>query len=393
MHRHTRLFLLMAVLGVALITGSCKWFKGNSNKNASAPPKLARWVMQYRSPLSQGLTGNDLSESFYYSSISVLSPSLVYVGGDMRNPKNREDRVGVIVKTTDGGQTWNETVLEQAGVADIRLNGMAFADADNGFVVGRGQGNIALMFKTTDGGKTWAFTRFGEMKQTPTCIFMADAQTGWMGGASSLDEEDEEGEPGGPSDLLTTTDGGKTWQSQARLPVSIYDIQFLDKTVGWASGSRGAIYHTTNGGLTWDKQRTELETGEAYTMPGTEGAKLFDVNGICFVDADHGYAAARARSEEETGRVIGTTNGGTVWTKQRIVADSGAHDVVFINANEGWILTDRGSYIYHTTDGNRTWLSEKRDLEFDPPVSRLGAADAQHVWAVGGGMIIVRQSD
>jgi len=117
------------------------------------------------------------------------------------------------------------------------------------------------------------------------------------------------------------------------------------------------------------------------------------VGGICFVDAEHGYAAARARSEEETGRIIGTSNGGTVWNKQRIVADSGARDLFFINANEGWILTDRGSYIYHTTDGNKTWLSEKKDLEYDPPVSRIAAADAQHVWAVGGGMIIVRQSD
>ena len=158
-------------------------------------------------------------------------------------------------------------------------------------------------------------------------------------------------------------------------------------------GSKGAIYHTTNGGLTWDKQRTELETGDAYTMPGSEGAKLFDVSGICFVDADHGYAAARAREEEETGRVIGTANGGATWTRQGRITDSGVHDLFFVSANEGWILTDKGSYILHTTDGNKSWLSEKKELDFDPPVSRVGAADAQHVWAVGGGMIIVSQSN
>src|SRR5512138_139543 len=100
MHRNMRLGLFAVVLSVAFITGSCKWFRGNSNKNNtnSNSPKLAHWEPQYRSPLSQGLTGNDLSESFYYSSIAVLSPSLVFVAGDMRNPKNHEDRVGVIVK-------------------------------------------------------------------------------------------------------------------------------------------------------------------------------------------------------------------------------------------------------------------------------------------------------
>jgi photosystem II stability/assembly factor-like uncharacterized protein len=396
MYGKKRLGLLAIIFCVALIAGSCKGSKGNGSQNTnSSAAKLARWVAQFRSPLAQGLTGNDLAENFYYSSISVLSPSLVYVGGDMRNPKIKEDRVGVVVKTTDGGQTWAETILEQPGVAMIRINGMAFVDSETGFAVGRVQGNDAIMFKTTDGGKTWAFSRLASLKQIPTCIFMADAETGWMGGATSADETDdeEEAEPGGPSDLLATTDGGKTWQSQVRLPVTIYDLQFLDKQTGWASGSNGAVYHTTNSGLSWDKQRTELEPGEAFTIPGTEGAKKFDMNGISFTDADHGYAVARSREEEDTGRVLGTSNGGEVWAKQRIVADSGARDVLFLNPNEGWVLTDKGSYIYHTVDSNRTWLSEKKDLEFDPPLSRLGAADAQHVWAVGGGVILVRQSD
>ena len=133
MHRHTRVGLLIVLLCLTLVTGSCQWFKSSGNKNASAPPpKLGRWVAQYRSPLAQGLTGNDLAESFYYSSIAVISPTLVYVAGDMRNPKNREDRVGVFVKTTDGGQTWSEMILEQQGVAEISINAMAFADAQNG---------------------------------------------------------------------------------------------------------------------------------------------------------------------------------------------------------------------------------------------------------------------
>ncbi|MEN3330813.1 MAG: hypothetical protein V7641_178 [Blastocatellia bacterium] len=392
MHRNKQLGLLTIVLCVALISGSCKWFRGSSNKNTSInPPKLARWVPQYRSPLAQGLTGNELAESFYYSSIAVLSPSLVYVGGDMRNPKNKADRVGVVVKTTDGGQTWSETVLEQQGVAQISITGMAFANPEIGYAVGRAKDTSGIMFKTTDGGKTWSFSRLAGVNQTPLCIFMVDAETGWMGGSTSADPEDDEDE-NGPSDLLATTDGGKTWQSQIRLPMSVFDIEFPDKMAGWASGSKGAIYHTTNGGLAWDKQKSELEAGDAFTLPGSEGAKMFKISGISFPDAEHGYAAARA-NEEDTGRILGTSNGGASWAKQRIIADSGARDLFFLNANEGWILTEKGAYIYHTLDGNKTWLSEKKDLEFDPPLARLGAADAQHAWAVGGGVILVRQSD
>ena len=74
-------------------------------------------------------------------------------------------------------------------------------------------------------------------------------------------------------------------------------------------------------------------------MPGSEGAKLFKISGISFSDADHGYAAARA-SDEDTGRVLGTTNGGVAWAKQRVVADSGVRDLLFLTADEGWVLTN-----------------------------------------------------
>ena len=402
MHRNNRPGLFILILVLAIIAGSCKTSSGNSNK--SMPPaqaKLARWVQQYRSPSSQGLDGNQLTELFFYSSISVLSPNLVYVAGDMRNPKNKDDRIGVVVKTTDGGQTWNETFLEQSGVADIRINGMSFSDENNGCAVGRVLGGDGILFKTADGGKTWAFSKIPGFKQVPTCIFMADPMTWWVGGSTSANThpkdptdsaDDYDDEPGGPSDLLVTKDGGKTWQSQIRLSCSLYDIQFLDPSNGWVSGSRGSIYHTSNGGITWDRQHTEIEPGEPLNIPGTEGAKMFHIMGICFLDADHGYAAARA-NDEDTGRILGTSNGGATWARQRIVADSGARDILFVSPDEGWIITDKGQYIYHTLDGNKSWLSEKKDVESDPLMVRLGAADAKHVWAVGGGMILVRQSE
>jgi photosystem II stability/assembly factor-like uncharacterized protein len=391
MQTRSRVARLTIVLLVALPGFSCNAFQKNSNqRNASAnPTKLARWVAQYRSPYSAGYEGNDLSENFFYSSISVVSPSIVFVAGDMLNPKTHDGRVGVIVRTTDGGQTWAETVLEQPNVQVSALNSVHFINSDVGWAVGADSGRLAIMFKTTDSGRSWAFSRIST-KQVPTVVCFADADTGWMGGATPLPGEDEGA--GGPSDILGTTDGGRTWQSQIKVPVSIYDIFFLDKTMGWASGSKGAIYHTTDGGRTWNSQRSELELGDGPVIPNSEGAKLFSIYGIHFVDAEHGYAAAGS-DEENTGRVLGTSNGGEVWSKQRIVGDAGARDIVFVNASEGWILAERGQYIFHTIDGNKTWLTEPRVFDQDVPQVRLGAADASHVWVVGGGAIFFRSAD
>jgi photosystem II stability/assembly factor-like uncharacterized protein len=379
------------VLLIALLCFSCGIFQKNTNQrnaNTSAP-KPARWVVQYRSPLSTGYTGNALPENFFYSSISVISPSIVYVAGDMRNPKTQDGRVGVFVRTTDGGQTWTESVLEQPNMQVDALNSIHFINAEEGWTVGIDSGQLGIMFKTTDGGHNWVFSRISA-RQAPTCIFFADSNVGWMGGGTPIPGEDEG--TGGPSDILATTDGGHTWQSQIRLPVSIYDLFFLNKMTGWASGSKGAIYHTTDGGLTWNSQRSELELGDGPASVNSEGSKLFRINGIHFTDAEHGYAAAAAE-EETTGRVLGTSNGGEAWARQRIVGDAGARDVLFVSQSEGWILTDRGQYIYHTVDGNRSWLAEPRVFEQEVQQIRLGAADANHVWAVGGGAIFFRVSD
>ncbi|HKS40848.1 MAG TPA: YCF48-related protein [Blastocatellia bacterium] len=391
MQTSSRVIRLTIVLLIALFSFSCGLFQKNTNQrnaNASAP-KPARWVAQYRSPLSTGITGNDLPANFFYSSISVISSSVVYVAGDMLNPKTQDGRVGIIVHTTDGGQHWTETILEQPNMMVDAMNAVHFINAEEGWTVGVDTGQLGIMFKTADGGKTWEFLRLSA-KQSPTSIFFADSNTGWMGGSNP--RPDGDADTGGPSDILGTTDGGRTWSSQMRVPVSIYDIFFIDKMTGWAAGSKGAIYHTTDGGRTWNSQRSELELGDGPTVLSSEGSKLFKIYGIHFVNAQTGYAVAAAE-EETTGRVLGTTNGGETWAKQRIVGDAGARDVMFVNPNEGWILTDRGQYIYHTLDVNRTWLAEPRVFEQDVQQVRLGAADSSHVWAVGGGAIFFRVSD
>ena len=382
----SRVMRLTIVLLIALHGFSCNKTTSQRNANTGAV-KSGRWVVQYRSPLSAGYTGNALPENFFYSSISVISSSLVYVAGDMLNPKTKDGRVGVITHTTDGGQNWTETILEPPANAAVEaINAVHFINAEEGWTVGVDSGLLGIMFKTSDGGRNWEFLRLSA-KQAPTSVFFADSSTGWMVGSTASPDGDED--TGGPSDILGTTDGGRTWNSQIRVPVSLYDIFFIDKTSGWASGSKGAIYHTSDGGRSWNSQRSELELGDGPTVLSSEGSKLFKIYGIHFADAQTGYAAASAQ-EETTGRVLATSNGGETWAKLRVVGDAGARDVLFISPSEGWILVDKGQYIYHTVDGNRTWLAEPRVFDQDVQQVKLGAADAAHVWAVGGGAIFFR---
>ena len=380
-------FALLAVASASL--SGCKSDQANRNSPAAKPTaRPAKWVAQYRSPRSAGFTGTTLS-FFFYSSISVVSSQVVYVAGDMPAGKSIDERVGVVLKTMDGGQSWSEMPIQSPSIQIPTLNDIHFISPDVGWVVGLDSAHEGVLLKTTDAGGSWSTLRLAE-NQAPTSVFFTDADNGWISGATPPPNE-EEGS-GGPSAILATTDGGRTWQPQINLSVSIHDLFFLDKMVGWASGSRGTIYHTTDGGRTWNSQRTEIEAGDNIVIPGSEGAKMFRVLGIQFTDADHGFAAAAAE-EEETGRVIATSNRGEAWRRQFITADSGIRDIFFLNPDEGWAVTDRGSYVYHTIDGGHSWLSEPKVFEQEVTLVRLGGADASHVWAVGGGAVFFRISE
>lgn len=378
--------LLLASL-VTLVAPGCNGSDSNSNrKNSAGPQKPARWVAQYRSPASLKYSGTNLAV-FYYTGISVVSPDVVFVCGD--TPKPGDERTGVIVRTTDGGQNWIDTAIEIPRMQIPRLNSLHFISRDVGWAVGADSGDDGIVVKTTDGGLSWSATRLGH-GEIPTTVFFVDADNGWIGGATPPPGE-EEG-IGGPSALLATTDGGSTWQSRYNVPVSILRISFADKMNGWASGTKGAVYHTADGGLTWDAQRTEIQMADGPKDPNSDGAKQFSVRGLQFIDKDHGFAAAT--SEKETaGRLLMTSNGGESWRRQWLVSSAGVRDVFFVSPDEGWALQDRGRYMYHTVDGGRSWLSEPRIFEQEVPVARLGAADASHVWAVGGGAIFFRVKD
>ena len=381
--------LLFAIL-VSLSGSSCKTQQSNSNKGGQpeATAKAGKWVSQYRSPASLGYAGVNLSV-FYYSGISVVSPSVVFVCGDTPNPKGGEERVGVIVRTTDGGEHWTETPIELPGMLIPSLNSIHFISPDVGWTVGVDSGNDGVILKTTDGGSSWAPTRISQ-KQVPINVFFVDADHGWMGG-STPPPGDEEG-MGGPSAILATTDGGQTWNAQNNIPVSILRVFFVDVMNGWASGTQGVIYNTTDGGRTWNKQRTEIEAGDGPVDPRGEGAKQFAIRGMQFVDKDHGFAAAAA-TEQQAGRMLVTSNGGASWRRQWMVAGAGVRDVFFLNPNVGWALTDQGPYINYTVDAGKSWLSEPKVFEQDVATSRLAGADASHVWAVGGGAIFFRVSE
>jgi photosystem II stability/assembly factor-like uncharacterized protein len=377
----TKAVIIATLLATPLIS-SCR---GTDRAQKPTQTKPARWVAQYRSPASQKYAGTTALARFSYNAISVVSPAAIFVAADVPNPKDPESQVAQLIRTTDGGQTWAE--FEVPAISS--LNAIHFISQSVGWVAGadpKGQGIVA---KTTDGGQRWSTTKL-EFKQIPTAIFFANDREGWLGGVAPI--EGEEDQMGGPSDILATTDGGQSWFSQRRIPTSITDLFFLDQRRGWAVGYNGAIYQTTDGGIRWEQQKSELEPGDIPVFEGDRRYR-FIISGVHFVDDQRGWAAARSGIEDiQVGRVLATTNGGRTWS--RIWAtDFRVRDVFFVSPSQGWAAAATSKYVYHTTDGGASWQVEPIDFEQDVSLYRIAGADPSHVWAVGAGAIFYRRAD
>ncbi len=108
---------------------------------------------------------------------------------------------GHVLISRDEGATWTQSEVP----AKTMLTGVWFADADTGWVVG----HDTLILKTTDGGKTWQEVYSAPANEEPLFdVWFDDASTGYAIGAYGL--------------FMKTTDGGSTWETLEFDPVE-YD--------------------------------------------------------------------------------------------------------------------------------------------------------------------------
>ena len=227
----------------------------------------------------------------------------------------KEEPRSYLLKTEDGGATWAR--VEAAGAdVDARLTGVRFAGHEHGWAFGE-QG---ALYATSDGGRTWARQRVPTRRLLLGAHFQ-DARRGWLAGAGST--------------LLRTSDGGATWtpghvapQPPATVPqwpgVRFNAVAFVGAGRGWAAGSGGSVYATSDGGRTWAAQST-----------GTE-ADLYDVK---FLDEREGWAAGAA------GTLIHTTDGGRTWAAEESGTRQTLERLFFAGATRGWAVGFGGTII------------------------------------------------
>lgn len=160
------------------------------------------------------------------------------------------------------------------------------------------------------------------------------------------------------------------WDSLATgTTASLRGLSVVDDRVAWASGTRGTVLRSVDGGDSW----------RADTVPG---AGALDLRAI------HARSALVAHVAATAGRIWRTTDGGRTWSLRYQGADTAVFldAIAFADDRNGIALGDPldGRFLLLVTrDGGETWA------EAAGP-SRPGAAPGEAAFAASGTSLVLR---
>ncbi len=288
---------------------------------------FSQWIIQ-----DSGTT-EDLNE------LTFLSTELGFVVGDK----------GTLLKTIDGGKNWQSIPLN----TEDELRSIHFINEAIGFI--GGQSNYFA--KTIDGGTSWEEIDLGT--QGPFEVYFYSEYLGFVGGADQI---------------FKTFDGGSTWSECELIDVNsfntIYEIEFLNNTIGYALNAIGVLI-TTDGGLKW----TQLFDDSHLDY---NGANILTSIEIVSEDVIH------FGSYYYYG-LYSTDDGGTSFSfKERHI-----HDLAYVGANTGYAIDGiDGNNIIKTLEGGNDWFSIM-DPNNESRFTAIEFLDKNCGWVIGWDGVII----
>lgn len=255
---------------------------------------------------SYQLTG-DISYGYDYAKIAeIVDANTFFVARS----------TGDIVKSTDGGNSW-DTLYTGTGqtIAD-----MAFPDASTGYSFAA----YGQWMKTSDGGTSWY-----PLQEWPSLSFWGLAfpeedkivLTAWGGG-----------------ELSVSTDNGFSWSYPVNYAtgtsMNLYECEFLDANVGFIGGGSGFLAKTSDGGATW----TTVDNPMAQQSNK-------HINAIHIYDADNIYAGG------SSGIIMKSTDGGDTWVEMTNTSTQTVYDIFQLDANKVFAACGSGQIALSTNGG------------------------------------------
>lgn len=310
-------------------------------------PGTAQWIKQ------------DVDTAAGFRGLSVVSEKVVWASGSG----------GTVIRTIDGGKTWNVIAVPDAGKLDFR--DIEAFDANTAYILSIGNGEASRIYKTTDGGATW----LEQFRNKNESAFF-DAIACW-----DRDNCMAMSDPVGGKYVLIQTTDGSVWReigTDKMAPARDGEAAFAasgtclvtqgPRNIFLVSGGTDArVFRSDNRGLTWFVADTPLPKG-------TSGSGIFS---IALRDAKNGVIVG-GNYENPDGAINNlafTTDGGRTWKAGKGLTGYRSA-VAYINNRSIIAVGTNGTDI--SRDGGRTWSKFGSEN-----LNAVASKGSRAVWAVG----------
>ncbi|MBV9958397.1 MAG: VCBS repeat-containing protein, partial [Acidobacteria bacterium] len=252
----------------------------------------------------------------------------------LRGGASPEQTGTTILYTINGGRDWHDTTAPgHVCYALDTFDGQTIVSV--GF-----DGAGAPIVRSTDGGQTWTLMHF-PLSEVIRDVDMASPNIGYAAAGAQI---------------IKSTDGFATW-TRVVIGGNWFDVSFADVNNGWALGEGPSntgreLWHTTDGGQTWDSKPMEKAVAVYAVNPQTVWVVEHDYDPNPLGDATFG---------------LRSTDGGQTFTRELISLNSISTAIAFVDPDNGWVggVTQETSNL--SVDGAEVFRRGTRGLTGSTP--------------------------
>lgn len=257
---------------------------------------------------------------------------------------------GIVLYSDDGGKRWTQAKVP----VSVTLTAVDFPSKERGWAVG----HDGVVLNTTDGGRTWIVQLDGSRA---SALVIADLESrvkaveSAVQSASAKSRESAEAELDAARNALEDVKAGVEF-GPARPFLGVW---FRNDSEGLVVGSFGQLFHTADGGKTWESW----------------GGRIANPEGLHF-NAIARMPDASLVISGEAGKLRRSRDGGTTW--QTLDTGYAGHLYGTLAVPETKTLVSYGfaGNVFRSEDDGRTWQAVPR-LTRKPLIGGLRLADGR----------------